>query len=328
MKILSPMSSGSGASVVHKTLQSHIPGYKVCSYTPILEYLPPLIPAVCKSEGVELIHATSDYGCLFRKVNRPLVITFHNFLLDRFMREYSTWAQKLHYRTDLLYLTKKTLKVANVVTAVSHFTADLVRSELGYQGNINVIYNGVDSERFIPGKRRQFGPITVLFCGNPTLRKTAGLLPAIARLLNKNIVIQYTSGLRGETYRFSSERLVSIGSIEHETMPAIYQQADMLLLPTVREGLPLAVIEAMASGLPVVATNCSSLPELVAHDKGGVLCDLGDAEQFASAINMLADSVESRRQMGAYNREKVEARFMLSQMTQAYKELFEQALNS
>ena len=55
----------------------------------------------------------------------------------------------------------------------------------------------------------------------------------------------------------------------YDAMPALYRDVDMLLYPTVREGFGLSVAEAMASGLPVVATDCSSIPELMEDGKGG-----------------------------------------------------------
>jgi len=100
------------------------------------------------------------------------------------------------------------------------------------------------------------------------------------------------------------------------------------LFPTVREGFPLVVAEAMASGLPIVATNCSSLPELVDEGRGGFLCEQGDARAFAQKINLLAESVELRREMGTYNRAKVERQFKLETMVREYRSLFNEVLDN
>jgi L-malate glycosyltransferase len=76
----------------------------------------------------------------------------------------------------------------------------------------------------------------------------------------------------------------------------------------------------------VVATNCSSLPELVDEGKGGFLCGLGDVNDFAAKINLLAENKALRQEMGAYNRVKVEEMFTLNRMVSEYKELFEEVL--
>jgi len=76
----------------------------------------------------------------------------------------------------------------------------------------------------------------------------------------------------------------------------------------------------------VVATNCSSLPELIDEGQGGFLCGLGNVDDFAAKINLLADNEALRQEMGAYNRAKVEDMFTLSRMVAGYSELFEEVL--
>jgi len=73
----------------------------------------------------------------------------------------------------------------------------------------------------------------------------------------------------------------------------------------------------------VVATNCSSLPELVDEGKGGFLCGLGDVNEFAAKINLLAENEGLRREMGDYNRDKVERFFTLKRMVAEYQIFFE-----
>ena len=76
--------------------------------------------------------------------------------------------------------------------------------------------------------------------------------------------------------------------------------------------------------LPVVATECSSLPELIDHGKGGFLCPLGDVDAFAQKINHLAESPQLRREMGEYNRARVERMFTLERMVGEYEDLFQE----
>lgn len=324
MKIISPMSYGNGAYIVHKVLESRLSNYQVKGYSPRFEFCPFLMPLICRLDTADIVHTTPDYGYLFEQRDTPLVVTFHNFMLDRFMQSYSSLFQRIHYQTDLRYFIRKALERADMVTSVSNFTANLVREELGYRKEIRVIYNGVDLERFCPEKKKSNTPIKVLFAGNLTRRKGADLLPEIDRRLNKGIVIQYARGLRGRPHNFTSERLIDLGSIDHAKMPEVYRQADILLLPTVREGLPLVVMEAMASGLPVVSTNCSSLSELITDGKGGFLCELGNTQDFVAKINLLAASEKLRREMGEYNREMAEKYLSLSRMVNNYQELFDE----
>jgi len=324
MRIISPMAYGNGAYIVHKTLARRLPGYSVLGYSPRMEFFPFFMPFIMGRRKADIIHATPDYGSFFSRLNVPLVVTFHNFMLDRFMQAYSTLPQRIHYRTDLRYFTIKSLERADMVTSVSSFTADLVREVLGYRKEIRVIYNGIDQEKFKPAFKERKGQIKVLFAGNLTRRKGVDLLPKIVDQLSKNIIIQYTGGLRARDLAFSSNRLVGLGPIVYDKMPEIYQQADILLFPTVREGYGLVAAEAMASGLPVVATNCSSLPELVIDRKGGFLCELGNPTDFADKINLLASCENLRREMGEYNRERILEYFTLDCMVGNYQRLFEE----
>ena len=158
------------------------------------------------------------------------------------------------------------------------------------------------------------------------MRKGAHWLPAIAARLNPGIVVHYTSGLGRSQLRPQGPNLFDLGRIAWQTMPELYHGFDMLLSPTVREGLSLSVLEAMACGLPVVASNCSSLPELIDDGQGGFLCPVGDVKAFAEKINLLAHAPELRRRMGEYNRARVEKMFTLDRMVAEYRELFESLL--
>ncbi len=327
--ILSPIATGNGAFVIHRILSKKIKSYRVCGYTPYWTMFPPVLPFLCRHKPVDLIHTTPDYAWFFRRKKTPLIITFHNYVLDAFMAGYSSAAQRLHYATDLKFFTRKALASADKVTSVSRFTAGLLRDDLGFSGDIQVIYNGIETSMFRPGKKKKNRKkVRVLFSGNLTRRKGADLLPHIASLLDSNIEILYPSGLRAKNRITPTPNLRPVGAIPYEDMPALYQQADILLFPTVREGLPLAVLEAMACGLPVVATDCSSLPELIIHEKGGYLCELGNVEEFATRINELAASPGLRREMGEFNRARVEKKFTVERMISEYNMLFEQVLDN
>lgn len=321
------MSMGNGAHVVHKQLEANIDEYRVCSYAPRLTLLPPLLRFKCRSGYPELIHTTPDYAPLFRRKGIPLVITFHNYVLDPEIRHYGSTMQRIHWSTDLRMLTRAAIGQANSITAVSKFTADLVRTDLGYQGDIEVIPNGVATNLFFPTSKPNGGPIRVLFSGNPNSRKGGQWLGAIAARLNNGVEIICTAGLRG-TIQSGNKRIHWLGKIAYEAMPELYRSVDILLLPTVREGHSLAVLEAMASGLPVVSSNCSSLPEQVEHGRGGYLVTIGDIDGYADAINRLAESQVSRRIMGEFNRNRVEKNFSVRRMVDAYRYVFERTLTN
>jgi glycosyltransferase involved in cell wall biosynthesis len=329
-RIISPMGKGSGAYVIHRILERQIPGYRVVPYHANWTLFPFLLRFVAPIKHARLIHTVPDYARFFYRKSLPLVISFQNYVLDIWMRPYCSFLQKIHYATDLRIWTRSAIKKSQKITAVSRFTADLVRKDMRLSDPVDIIYNGVDADHFTPNpvKRNDQKEIRVFFSGNLTRRKGAHWLPEIANHLNNNIKIYYTQGLRTRSVLPDLPNLRSIGAVEFEQMPARYRQMDILLMPTVREGFSLAVLEAMASGLPVVASHCSSLPEQINEGKGGFLCPVGDAQSFADRINLLADSPKLRTEMGGYNRNKVEKHFTTGKMIAAYKNLFKTLLNS
>ena len=321
---------GNGAYIVHRLLEKRLRdfNYRVGGYHPYWTFVPFCLPLAASSRNADLLHTTPDYAMFFRSRSMPMIVSFQNYVLDEWMRPFSSFLQNLHYRTALRFFTKKALASAQAVTAVSRFTAECVRRDLQFKQPIDLIYNGVDTTFFRPKPNagNAGGKVRVFFSGNLTQRKGAQWLPVIADKLDDHVQIYYTQGLRTRTVLPHHDRLIPIGPVAYEDMPPRYQQMHILLMPTVREGLSLSVLEAMACGLPVIASDCSSLPEQIDHGKGGFLCPVGDVDDFAKKINILADSPRLRREMGEYNRAKVEKMFTLDRMVTEYRDLFEEVL--
>ena len=326
-RIVCPIAVGSGAYSLHKMIAKHIPGYTVKGYNPYMTLIPVILPWAVDVAGADLLHTVPDYGLFFMSRSIPTVITIHHYMCDGRMDPYSTFLQKIHYRTNLKWFIKRSIDKSTALTAVSYYTASHIKKELNLNRKIRVIHNGIDKNFFVPmAKKRTGDSVKVLFCGNLTRRKGAHWLPSISKNLTKGIVIQYTQGLRKSLSLPESKNILALGRVPYIKMPEIYQQHDILVAPTVREGFGLSIAEAMSCSLPVVASNCSAIPELIDDNKGGFLCPVGDTSAFAEKINLLADSPQLRREMGEYNRSKVEKYFTIDRMVNEYQQLFKEIL--
>jgi L-malate glycosyltransferase len=322
--IISPMATGCGAHVLHKMIETHVAGYRVIDYSPWLTLLPFMLPKVTAGMDCRLIHTAPDYGIFFHRPKVPLLLTIYHYMCDAQIRPYSSLLQQTHYATDLKWFIRKSIEKCTVLTSISQYSARHTQRELNLTRDIQVIYCGVDEKRFCPAKTRRQSPVVrVLFSGNLTRRKGAQWLPDIGAGLDRGIVVQYTSGLRRTQLLPKALNLIDLGRVAWGGMPELYRSSDILVSPTVREGFGLSIAEAMACGLPVVASNCSAVPELIDDGKGGFLCPVGDVRAFAEKINVLAANPELRRQMGEYNRTKVEKMFTLKRMVSEYRQLFE-----
>ncbi|MEX2195997.1 MAG: glycosyltransferase [Thermoleophilaceae bacterium] len=100
---------------------------------------------------------------------------------------------------------------------------------------------------------------------------------------------------------------------------------DAFVLPSLWEGLPIAVLEAMAAGLPVVSTTVNGIPEAVEHEESGLLVPPSDPPALADAIERVAADADLRARMGEAGRRRYEERFTLERMIDRFEELYAEA---
>ncbi|HEX6592497.1 MAG TPA: glycosyltransferase family 4 protein [Moraxellaceae bacterium] len=327
LRVYSPVVEGSGVIVLHEQLAQAIPDYSVRRLPPEVSFFPPLL-ALLDAPAVPVTHATPDLGPWLAHRDSALVATFHGYYLDAGYLAAAPRLKRLFYQRIMRPAMAAALRRAHLATAVSAFTASLIQRDWGLGERLTVIRNGVDTARFTPPDSRRGRPaVKILFSGNPIGNKGFGDVLALAEMLPPQASIHYTRGMRRSARASVPELpgLVGMERVPHARMPEIYRDCDILLLPTIREGLSLAVLEAMACGMPVVATDCASLPEQIVHGKGGFLFQRGNRHEMLGYLQRLIESPGLREEMGAFNRERVLREFSQEQMVRSYREVFAQA---
>lgn len=114
----------------------------------------------------------------------------------------------------------------------------------------------------------------------------------------------------------------NLGFLEKDEMLKIKLTSDIYVLPSYAEGLPMAMLEAMAAGLPVVSTKVGSIPELIEEGVNGFLIESGDYKTLAERIVQLAKNKSLREAMGKRNIEKVKKSYSLECATQELGKIY------
>lgn len=150
-----------------------------------------------------------------------------------------------------------------------------------------------------------------------------------AKLPNAKLLLAGDGGLQGELERQAESlglraRVVFLG--RRDDVPELFGAADVFVLASLWEGNPLSVMEAMAAGLPVVATEVGGVPELVHHGRHGFLVPPGDIDGFAAAMLRLGQNMLERRGLGEAAERRAREEFDARLMVEAYHELYQALL--
>ena len=170
---------------------------------------------------------------------------------------------------------------------------------------------GVDLVRFKPSKREPgTGPVKILSVGRVGIRKgIVDLITAFQPLAGKaelHLVGPVEPVMRKLLNAMPMEGVQLRGPFAADELPAIYQDADIFCLPSLEEGFPLVLLQAMASGLAVVATPETGAEDIITEGTEGHIVNAGDSRGLGNALAALVEDAGLRPQMGLAARARVE----------------------
>lgn len=337
MKIWLPyFKAGSGTDIftqrLAKTLASQGCEVRITAFAKAWQYFPWPFKAHSGASDADIVVTNSWNGFAFKRASSKLVTVVHHSVHDPALEPYKSTAQHIFHACLIKPFERRSVMVADQALAVSQYSAGKVAEGLG-SSEPDVIPNAVDTDFFCPAHisadneaRRGKAPFRLLFVGNLSARKGADLLPAIMGQLGDDFELRYTAGLRGGSTASPLANMVPLGRLTDEELRDEYRRADVLVFPTRLEGFGYAAVEAMACGTPVVASDCSSLPEVVDEGLTGRLCPVDDVNAFVAAIRDVAGDAERYAEMSARARETAVERFSLEAWGQAYMSLFRRLL--
>lgn len=291
----------------------------------------------CTANHVDLIHAHQYTPFVYSVLaglsfRRPgIIFTEHG----RFFPDYPSRKRKLFNRLML----RKRDRVLGVGKSVRRA---LIDNEGIPAERVGVIYNGVELERF-----------SHEVVDKTEVRQTLGLptggfvLVQVARLDYLKDHITAVRMMKQVVREVPDAQLWIVGEgperepiereIAEQGMPSTVRMlgqrndisrllaaADLFLLTSISEGIPVTFLEAMGAQLPIVATNVGGVPEVVQHDETGILAPSGDSDALAEAVIRLAKSPELAEKMGKSGRRRVQQVFTEERMHSAYEKLYEE----
>ena len=292
----------------------------------------------------------------FIKKNRIDIVSTANFPADVYgrisaklagipiilstMHRFEDHKQERNYRL-FFWLDRLTMRLTTKIIAVSKAVNDyLVRWHKINPRKIVVMYNGIDIDKFKNnGNGKDFSRefnlndrfTTVGFIGR--LVEVKGLsyfLEAVDKVVRKRKEVQFLIIGDGPLEEKLKKEVNDLRISEHVIFTGFRQDIceilavlDIFAMSSFSEGLPTAVLEAMAAGKPVIATNVGGVPEMVAEGDTGILAPPRDAESLAEAILELLESPEKRRAMGEKGRRRVMEYFSIEKMVERYEEFYD-----
>jgi len=293
----------------------------------------------------DLVHAhghvyMSSYlaGKVAKKYEKPFIVTQHNTFID-----YQSILNIFEHLNDFT-IGKSVLKCANRIITVSKETMKYVLKLGADKTKTSVIYNGVDTDYFHPvnkgESRKKLG-----------LPKNRKIILSVRRLVYKNGLgtliesvplltrdhpdLLFVIAGKGPSRKLIEDRIKELGIdanikltgfVPDRLLPLYYDAADYFILPSASgEGLPLVLLEAMACGLPVIATTVGGTPEIIKHMKNGVLVPPRNPEAMAETVAKILSEERLGATIGEEARRIVEDRFTweknLRQLQDIYKKV-------
>jgi glycosyltransferase involved in cell wall biosynthesis len=289
-----------------------------------------------RRENAVLIHAhllgsILSYSILTILTRLPLVATLHGRVDINPSERFVILKQKImRFGVDRLIAVSRDLSIY------------IESRRLFPSRSIDVIYNGIDPERY--GKRVRQSLRTQLnipddaviigSLGNIRPAKSyETLISAVSLLKNPRLHFVVAGHKKSDLMEVLQDQMRRLGVASHihfigfyDNTPEFLSQLDMFVLSSSSEGFSIATIEAMAAGLPVIATRCGGPEEIIDHQRTGYLVPVGSPEQLAEAINYLLTNPLVAQDLARKGVMHMRDTFSLSTMLSQYKRHYAQLL--
>jgi glycosyltransferase involved in cell wall biosynthesis len=232
-------------------------------------------------------------------------------------------------------------KYAAIVAVSDEVKDRLIKADVA-PDKVRIIKNGIDVQRFgeaAPSLRQGNGLTAAPLVGLVgRLSREKGIevfLQAASRVVEDIPDAQFVVVGEGPEYESLNSLIDQLKLRKNadllgrrDDMPSVYRSFDIMVSSSHQEGLPMVVLEGMASGLPVVATSVGDVPHVIEQDVSGVLVAPGDSNSLAANVISLLRNPAERRRMGDAARRRIEEEFSTERMTSNYLDIYRGLYNA
>ncbi len=301
-------------------------------------------------------HAVSGYG--FSKkleklgIKKPFIHTIHGVLADEYEQAKKNGYPSVrgrfanYFMQRLSKLEEETAKNATIVVTISNYSLEKIQKYYGIdRSKVRIVPNGVDIEKFKPMDtkevRQQFGlgnEPCVLFVGSLIPRKGLPFLVEAAKNVvraqaDTTFLIVGDGPLRKKLHDSLKTANLSgnfkfLGNLKDKVLPSIYNCADVFVLPSIQEGQGIVLLEAQASGKPVVAFDIGGVNEALQNKETGLLVSQGDVDALGDALLKLLTDKAIREKMGSNGRRFVSENYTWDICAQKMLKVYLEALKT
>lgn len=272
----------------------------------------------------DVLHAFFGIPCglIARKLGVPYVVSLRGSDVPGYSARYAL-ADKLLFRR----LSRRVWRDSGAVVANSQGLRALALNTSSEE-KIGVIPNGVDTVAFAPETRvpdadGQRHDLRLIFVGRLIPRKGVDLiLTAMSDMPGVQLTVVGDGPERSELAYYAQKHGLDVtfmGELQHDQLPVLYRSHDAFAMPSYNEGMSNTVLEAMASGLPVVVTDVGGTAELIHNN--GLVVPVADMNALRDAICFLKENHSARRQMGAQSR-KIACQYSWTMVASQYIEQY------
>ena len=303
-----------------------------------------LVQEIHKEKPIDIIHSNefASTGVLSwaKKERIPIVLVCHGSLRTELLSFLSSADKRPRYwhwmlltplhliRRCLVWEMPTRRKVDKIILVSPTLERDF---SLFSKNKVKVIENGIE----LPEKKEYVetkGAIKLLCTGRADKQK--GFQKAIMALsqiedLDLELEIVGTGSYLDELKILAKklkveDKVIFHGRVSDEDLSRIYSEADIYLIPTMRyEGLPLALLEAMAHGIPTISSKIGGNSDVITHDEDGLFIKPGDLEELIAGIKKLGNDSELRKRISTAARKTTEKRFDKNRMVKETLEILE-----